>query len=363
MKLLIIAPEQNPIPPQVGGSVEYCIAQIAKRISDEHQVTVISVHRNGLPRKSVNGNTTIYRVSGDGSSQRYMNNVIQKVKGRRYDMIQIDNRPSFVRAVRKAFPGTLIAVFMHSMTFVSKPMTTKRRANHNFHYADLIVANSESLQMSLTKRFPEHLSKIRYVHLGVDTKKFYPDKKGRLRAFHFLFAGRLIPRKGIPILLKAYKIARRTVPSMRLSIAGGALKQSYKNELMRKVRKLNIPVTFAGNLSHDRMPAFYRSGHCLICPSQKHEAFGLVNVEAMACGLPVIASKIGGIPEIVEVGRNGLLVKMYRKPTAFASCMVNLAKDSALWNQLSVQARKDAKKRFSWRRTARSLIEIYEEYL
>ena len=101
-----------------------------------------------------------------------------------------------------------------------------------------------------------------------------------------------------------------------------------------------------------KMPQFYRSGHCFVCPLQKHEAFGLVNVEAMACGLPVIASRNGGIPEIVKHGRNGFLVNAYRKPSAFASQIVKLANIRSSTNGYSIQARRDAKNKFSWERTA-----------
>ena len=179
---------------------------------------------------------------------------------------------------------------MHSMTFVSSPMTTRRKANADFKYANLIIGNSKSLKKSLMNRFPKHKKKIRFVHLGVDTKKFYPRSKSSLKSFHLLFAGRLISRKGVPVLLRAFKLARKSVPSLRLSIAGGTRNPAYKAFLKKAARRLNVPVRFKGNLPRNKMPQFYRSGHCIICPSQKHEAFGLVNVEAMACGLPVIAS-------------------------------------------------------------------------
>ena len=360
MKLLIIAPEQIPVPPPVGGSVENCIYQITKRISNEHQVTIVSLFRKNLPRKTVMNNTTILRVPG-GSKRAYLKNVIRKVKGNAYDIIQIDNRPSFASAVRKAFPNTPIAVFMHSMTFVSSPMTTKRKANADLKCANLIIGNSKSLQKSLMNRFPAHKEKIKFVHLGVDTTKFRPRRKSAIKPFRLLFAGRLIPRKGVPTLLRAVCIARKSVSSLRLSVAGGSLRSGYKAFLKRTARNLNIPVQFKGNLSRKQMPAFYRSGSCFVCPSQKHEAFGLVNVEAMASGLPVIASKIGGIPEIVQHGRNGFLVQKYREPSALAAHIVKLAKDSELHGRLSKQAREDALNRFSWKLTSTKLMEIYKE--
>ncbi|PWV99323.1 spore coat protein SA [Paenibacillus cellulosilyticus] len=359
MKLLIIAPEQIPVPPPFGGSVENCIYQIARQVSNEHQITIVSLLRNKMPRKSVMNNTTILRVSG-GSKQVYLKNVLRLVKGKSFDMIQIDNRPRFAAAVRKAFPNTPISIFMHSMTFVSSPMTTRKLANEDLRNVDLIIGNSKSLQLSLKNRFPAHKEKIKFVHLGVDTDSFRPRMNSASKSFHVLFAGRLIPRKGVPTLLQAVRIARKSVPSIRLSVAGGTRSPAYKAYLKRMARNLGVPVQFKGNLSRKRMPAFYRTGDCFVCPSQKHEAFGLVNVEAMASGLPVIASRIGGIPEIVQHGRNGLLVEEFREPSAFAYNIAKLAKDSELKALLSKRAREDVLHRFSWSITATKLMGIYK---
>ncbi|WP_317971598.1 glycosyltransferase family 4 protein [Paenibacillus sp. CCS19] len=339
--------------------MENCIYQIAKHMPDSHRVTIISKWRKGLPRKMETGNITILRVTGS-TKQAYLSHAIRRAKlAGSYDFIQIDNRPNFARSVRRAFPGIPISVFMHSMTFVSSPMTTWRAANSAFRYADLIVGNSRSLEETLATRFPAHRHKMKYVHLGVDISKFHPNSRRKEGPFHILFAGRLIPRKGIPVLLKAFRIARKEVPGLRLSIAGGSQKPAYGVHLRRIARELHVPVQFKGNLSRSQMPAFYRSGDCFVCPSQQHEAFGLVNVEAMACGLPVIASDIGGIPEIVEHGRNGYLVGEYHKPSRFAEYLIKMAQDDGLHKQLAVQARNDAKQRFAWSLTAKKLIKMY----
>ncbi|WP_127530324.1 glycosyltransferase family 4 protein [Paenibacillus kobensis] len=360
MRLLIIAPEQIPVPPFKGGSVENCIYQISKNASNQHQITIVSRWSKGLPRKSTIGNMTILRVSG-ATKKVYLKNAIHKVKNRTFDYIQIDNRPSFVPVVRNAFRNTPISVFMHSMTFVSLPRTTTSKARIDLKETNLIIGNSRSLQQALANRFPAYSNKIKYVHLGVDLSKFRPRMTKRSGKFRFLFAGRLIPRKGVPLLLKAFKIALRSNASIQLSIAGGASKPAYKAYLTKTARQLKIPVTFKGNLSRKQMPAFYRSGDGFICPSQEHEAFGLVNVEAMACGLPVIASNNGGVPEIVKHKRNGFIVKNYRNPNSFADYMVKLANDPKLYDRLSIQARKDAINRFSWKRTAARLMKIYEQ--
>ncbi|KRF13307.1 glycosyltransferase family 4 protein [Paenibacillus sp. Soil787] len=363
MHILIIAPEQIPVPPPVGGSVEHCIYQIAKKISPKHTVTIISRLRANYPKKSHLGHITILRVPG-ANKQAYLSNVLKTVKGHRYDRIQIDNRPRFVHAVRKVFPHTPISVFLHSTTFISPPMTSKKQAARDLKDANRIIGNSLSLQKHLKRNFPGISHKVRYVHLGVDLAQFHPRKEknystGGRRPFVILFAGRLIPRKGIPVLMKATQIVRKSIPSARLYIAGGTGKPGYKQYLRQLASSLRIPVSFKGYVSRSHMPRFYQSGDCFVCPSQGHEAFGLVNVEAMASGIPAIASRNGGIPEIIRHEHNGLLVKNYRSPEAFAKEIIKLAKDPSKAKRLARQARLDVARKFSWRATASKLEKIY----
>ena len=176
MHILIIAPEQIPVPPPVGGSVEHCIYQIAKKISPKHTVTIISRLRANYPKKSRLGHITIIRVPG-ANKQAYLSNVLKTVKGHRYDRIQIDNRPRFVHAVRKVFPHTPISVFLHSKTFISPPMTSKKQAASDLSGANRIIGNSLSLQNHLKRNFPKIRHKVRYVHLGVDLTQFRPRKE------------------------------------------------------------------------------------------------------------------------------------------------------------------------------------------
>ncbi|GAB2699029.1 glycosyltransferase family 4 protein [Paenibacillus thermoaerophilus] len=368
MHLLIIAPEQIPVPPVVGGSVEHSLFQIARHMPAGHKVTIVSRHKTGWPRKSVYGRVTILRVNG-GRPMVYLSRALARAKGGRYDLVQIDNRPRFVTRVRQAFPGIRVAVFLHSTTFVSSPMTTRARCAADLAAADLIVANSRSLLDWLRNRYPAIRRKLRYVHLGADLRQFRPPGAGERAAarraygssggFTVLFAGRLIRKKGIPVLMRALRIVRRSVPAAKLLIAGGTGKPGYISELKRLARSLGVPARFQGYVSRRNMHRFYWAGDCFVCPSQGHEAFGLVNVEAMASGTPLVASRIGGIPEIVRHGVNGLLVREYRNPAAFAAQLLRIARDPAGAMRMARQARRDAIRRFGWNGTAAKLIKLY----
>ncbi|WP_135554042.1 glycosyltransferase family 4 protein [Paenibacillus cymbidii] len=374
MHIAMIAPEQIPVPPLGGGSVEICMLAIAERLAGGHRVTLISRRHPRYPRISRHGNLTIVRVAGRKPAT-YIASAARYLQEHPADWIQIDNRPRYVPFIRNRLGATPVSLFLHSLTYVSRPMIVPLLASSCMASADLIVVNSMSLGARLQERFPQFAEVIRKVHLGVDLDRFAPptpQQKTKLQEaygvrgrFVVAFAGRLIPRKGIPVLLRAFRQVKLVVPSARLLVAGGAQQRGYKTRLVRLARKLRLGpgVRFVGVVPHGRMHRVYRAADCFVCPSQKHEAFGLVNVEAMACGIPCVASDNGGIREIVVHDRNGCLIEEYAKPDRFAATLVRLATDRQWREQLGAQAREDAAALFDWQQTADRLAALYESHL
>jgi spore coat protein SA len=351
----------------MGGSVEICISAIAKELAKEHRVTVIGRRHSRLPVQERDGALTYVRVKA-GSSSAYLRNVLLALRRGSYDLIQVDNRPHYAAAIKAAFPHTPVALFLHSLTFVSPPQISAERAAALLAKPDFVVANSASLYKELSQRYPKCRRSLRKVWLGVDAERFRPpsvEEKRRMKqrygldgSFTVLFVGRVIPRKGIPVLLKAMRHVRRSVPNAKLVIAGTG-KASYLRKLKGQARKLRVPAVFTGLLSHKSIHRIYRLADCFVCPSQRHEAFGLVNVEAMACGVPVVASRIGGIGEAVQDGKSGFLVNAYRDPAAFARSIARIGTEAGLARKLAEQAREDAVAKFGWAATAKKLVAIY----
>lgn len=360
MHILIVAPEQIPVPPILGGSVEISILALAKRLARLHRVTVVSRTHPRYPYHSVVGGVNIYRVPS-GTQMAYLQQVKHFIHDKKFDLIQVDNRPRFVGPIKSVANGAPVSLFLHSLTFVSPPFSSRAAAAHDLANADLIIANSSSLKAQLSVRFPGVAGRIRKVWLGVDTNRFTPSRRGASnKAFRVLFAGRLIPTKGVSVLLKAARLARSASRRpIQVIIAGGSSKRPYVRQMRALSRKIGLNARFLGTVPHRRIHLIFRQADVFVCPSQKHEAFGLVNVEALSSGLPVIASSNGGIKEIVKHNYNGLLVTNYRQPKAFASAIVRLMKNGALRNRLKRQARQDCLKRFSWGASAARLSQIY----
>lgn len=361
LHIVMIAPEQFPVPGS--GSVEICILSIAKKLANHHKVTILSRMSPHHVRRSQMGNVTVVRVPAK-RKRTYLSSVLRYLKkNRRFDFIQVDNRPHYMAKVKKAFPNTPVSLFLHSLTFVPKTS----RISASLKKADLIIANSTSLKSKVSLRFSSQKQKIRTVYLCADTSRFKPPsqaermrnrKRYRIgRSFAILFVGRVIPRKGIPVLIKATNIVRRKVRKARVIIVGGG-SRSYIRKLKSQARRLKVPATFLGKIPHKSIHRLYQAADCFVCPSQRHEAFGLVNVEAMSTGVPVVASNIGGIKEIINHGSNGYLVRNYRSPASFSRYILKIANKKGKAGEMSRRGRQSVKRRFSWGRTASHLSKL-----
>lgn len=368
MHIAIVAPERIPVPPHLGGSVEICIYAIAKQLATQHQVTVISRRFVDYPNQTQEGNMTIVRLPVE-SDNSYLSLVIDELKDKRYDIIQVDNRPRFAAKIKVQFPDTPVVLFLHSLTFVSPPFISYSSAASLLKKLDLVICNSASLRHELLIQFPFLKTKLKKIMLGVDLRQFHPSsnkeklklkrKYGLNGKFVVLFAGRLIPKKGLSVLIRAVQMMKSSVPNVHLVIAGGTSHKGYTAQLKRQALANDVPATFLGTVPHRDLHQIYWLSDCFVCPSQKHEAFGLVNVEAMASGVPVIASRIGGIGEIVSHGKNGLLVRRYKKPGDFARYLIGLSKNHKLNDKLTKQGIEDVSRKFNWRLTAERMVKLY----
>lgn len=365
MHILMIAPERLPVPGN--GSVEICMLSIAKKLALNHQVTIVSRQHHKYSRQIQFGKIKIVRVPSPNKSS-YIKNVLRYMRNKHFDLIQVDNRPHYMANIKQAFPQTPVSLFLHSLTFV--PRTIKMSSS--LEKADLIVVNSASLHQNVSKQFPKCRYKIKTVHLGVNTSKFRPlteaqrkKQKQKLQigdSYSILYAGRIVPRKGIPVLIKAISLTHGKARIAKLVIVGSG-KISYIRKLKSLSRMLKVPITWVGEVSHDRMQSYYQTADCFVCPSQRHESFGLVNVEAMSSGVPVVASEIGGIKEIVDHGKNGYLVTDYRNPARFAHYISQLINDKKRARAMTLNARETALRRFDWSQTARKLAREYTEFI
>ena len=193
------------------------------------------------------------------------------------------------------------------------------------------------------------------VPMGVDPVVFpavVPRSGLQIRSSpRILFAGRLVSQKGVRYLIEAVSLLRRTYPATKLQIVGEG---PDRPELEASVRDLDLAdsVIFTGAVGHSRMPALLAGADIFVLPSIRMsngdtEGLGVALLEAAASELPVVASAIGGLPDLVENRRSGMLVEP-ADPPALASALTELLSNDPLRRSVAQNARRLAIGRFSW---------------
>jgi glycosyltransferase involved in cell wall biosynthesis len=175
-----------------------------------------------------------------------------------------------------------------------------------------------------------------------------------------LFVGRLASNKGLLELTDAFATVARADPSAQLVLIGEDGGQRAAVEDRVRALGLERRVHLLGHIDDESLvAAAYREARVFVLPSE-YEAFGLVLLEALAQGTPVVASRVGGIPEVVEEGRSGLLVPP-RSPAALAEAVLRLWNDRELARTLGRYGRDEVVPRFSWEALADRLDRLYRE--
>jgi spore coat protein SA len=221
------------------------------------------------------------------------------------------------------------------------------------------------------------------VYDGIDREPSAAVDRAQARAhFHMsdqtvalLFAARMVPEKGLHILLQAFRAIHEAGHHQTELFVAGTTRLGYSSRTaLDQIRpelspydqqiaalSAGLPVHFLGNIPFRELPLFYRAGDIFVCPSTWQEPFGRTNVEAMDAGLPIVASAVGGIPETVRHDYNGLLVPP-EDVEALTQALTRLILDGALRQRFS-QAGQEMIARFEWSVLTRQVEQIYEAIL
>jgi D-inositol-3-phosphate glycosyltransferase len=245
--------------------------------------------------------------------------------------------------------------------------------NHVAHLADCLIAATSSEKAQLIDLYGVDPAKIAIVPPGVDLGRFAPTKrcvaKRRLGLPKterlILFVGRIEPLKGIDTLLEAVSLLQQQHPAalenVRVGLIGGN-PHAPDAELSRLLAlhaqlKLGETVEFLGARDQNQLPDYYAAASVVVMPSH-YESFGMVALEAMAMGTPVIASRVGGLAHLVRDGETGFLMPP-RQPQALADRLHCLLTDDALLKELSTQAQQYAQT-YNWANVVDRMLDVYD---
>jgi len=208
-------------------------------------------------------------------------------------------------------------------------------------YADMIVAN-DTMYLEEARKFSKNNSKkVRVIYNFVDTKFFTPSPKTKKEKI-ILCPRNLRRARGIDLAIKAMKIINNRVKDAKLIILGDG---PLKNELQSLIEKLKVNVEIRAPVKKEKLREYYRKSSVVIIPSTSSEGTSLAALEAMSCKTPIVATNIGGLPDIVKNNYNGFLVKTSDKE--LADSVIRLLKDKKLARRMGRNGRKLAVSKFS----------------
>jgi spore coat protein SA len=309
--------------------------------------------------------------------------VAKDLRSQHCDVVHIHNFSQFIPIIRAFNPKIKIVLHMHCEWLTQlDPAMIKRRLKKT----DLVIGCSEYITEKIRSRFPEYAQLCQTVFNGANVNlpvKNDQNASGKNKIIQLLFVGRVSPEKGVHVLLDAMKIIAKSFPKIHLSIVGkpGASSQfttaisddpkasnlspfyhkDYLLQLQSKITpEMASLISFVGSVPPKQLNQYYRDSEILIVPSVLDEAFGMPIVEAMAAELPVVATKSGGIPEIVLDGETGLLVER-DNPSALAKATFKILTDADLGSSMGKAGRKRAIELFSWERVVENLMFQYRK--
>ena len=233
-------------------------------------------------------------------------------------------------------------------------------------WGKLIICPSQAIARHMIENFQVPHDRIRLIPRSVDIEKFKfvsPDKKRR-DIFNVGIIGRLTPIKGHIYFLKAMAKVVRTFPRIKIWIVGDAplSKEAYKEEIRIMVRRLGLShcTEFLG--TQKDIPEILSNLDLLVFASTYPESFGRVIIEAQAAGVPVVATKVGGVVDIIDDGVTGLLVPP-RDPQSMYEAILKIIKDVKLCCSLAENGYKKIKEKFNVGLMVNNSLNVYQEAL
>jgi len=313
-----------------------------------------------------------------------------KDKGIKYDLIHSHYWMSGLAAesLSDIWSGIPILQMFHTLGEM-KNRVARREADREGSYrldgerrviarADRIIAATPAEQAQLEWLYKTNALKVKIIPPGVDTSHFYPIPADEARQFiglapddrMILFVGRIEPLKGVATLIQAVAcLALKNLKEpVRLAVIGGdpeAVADEMSDEMVRLQRlcdELTVGkmVVFLGKRGQDTLPYYYSAAEVVVMPSH-YESFGMVALEAMACGTPVIASQVGGLAFLVQDGVTGYTVPA-EDQIALCEKLTGLLGQESLRQEMGRNAAEYAQK-YDWEKIAQLIVGVYTELI
>lgn len=337
----------------------------------------LTVHRVTVPEPSWRRGTVraVSRLFVTRESLQFSARVARLLCRLRPEVVEAAefHAPALVAALRTrlGFRAPPVIVRLHAPSFLTanlagEPSDLDLRAGEGLeslsaHCARLISSPSTSLADRVAVRWRVSKRRIRVVPNPIDDSHFTPGPEDAPAPGSILVVGRVERNKGQDLLVEALPAITRQVPDARLHFVGAD--GGSRKALQRRADALGVGdvVTFAGPLPRLELPAVYRSASVCVVPS-RFEAFSYTALEAMASGRPVVAARTGGLPEMIDDGRDGILVEP-ESSAALAAGITGVLVDRQSQRRLGSAARERVLSSFAAHKVAAWMVETYAEVI
>lgn len=387
----------NEYPPHVYGGagvhVEYLTRELARLDGGQHEVKVICFGDQNIPT----GNLQVHGVhpkldlpAHDARHAKFFDTILRDILMagtlRDVDVVHCHTWYShFGGCLAKQLHGIPLVLTTHSLephrpwkveqlgTAYNASTWIERTAYQN---ADGVVAVSKSMRQDVHDLYGVPFEKIRVIHNGIDLDQYRPTPNPSiLRAYgidpdkpYILFVGRITRQKGIIHLVHAIEHIR---PGVQIVLCAGApdtkeIGVEMAEAVARARTSTKNPVLWIDKIvPKTDIISIYTDAELFVCPSV-YEPFGIINLEAMACGTPVVASAVGGVTEVVVPGETGLLVPidaddLGRFARELAAAINSLLESPDKLSAMGCQSRQRVEEHFGWPVIARQVLKFYQE--
>jgi spore coat protein SA len=316
--------------------------------------------------------------------RNYFLKIAKELSTQKVDIIHIQNFFSQLPIFRRLNPQAKIIIHMHCEWL---SLMDAKMVEDCIVHADLIVGCSKFITDKIRQRFPNLADRTQTIFNGVDTNHFVGNENYKsnrdLEKSKLLYVGRLSAEKGIHDLIDAFKEVVKKYPKATLDLVGPEtnaskefvirinddpvvldlvrfLSGSYLKQLKNRIpEELNDRINFVGAIDRKEILQYYWDADILINPSLS-ESFGMSLAEAMACKLPVIATRIGGMTSVIEEEKTGLLVEP-ANPDALAKSIIELLENPQLREQMGIKGNIRTNALFTWDKVAEDTLQSYEK--
>ena len=363
--------------PHIGG-VENYILNIAGRLKDKYEIVIVTCNHenNKLDLKEIKGFKTYrlpywFNVSNTPVNPLWYFQIKKIIKKEKPDFINAHMPVPFMVDVVTLLSPKKTFVTYHNDVIKSGYLNYLCKAyylligNRTLKNCKRIIATSD-LYVDNSPYLKSFKNKISIVSPGVDLNIFNNKiKKGffKSRNKKIVFIAQLDKthhHKGLNYLLASIKEIVKEIPNIHLYVCGKGDNLPIYKEIVKKL-KIETNVSFLGFVPDEDLPKIYRDADLLVLPSYNSaEGFGMVLAEANACGTPIIGSKIGGIPVVIENEYNGLLVPP-KDIKELSKAIQRVLNDEKFAEKLSQNGIKKAKENWDWDKLAEKTLEVYEK--